>query len=269
MIRDPKGALVFRLLWSVVVLVAGTPIATAAAAEVEPLHQLTRSAELIFRGTVHEVGVANLAIVEPNERTAIVRVEEVLKITGSLDDFTGREITVFAIEALKPGEQHVFFTRVCLIGESLGVQEVGRAEGSIPKLAAKVREAQRQAVRTDLTARLNGADLVVSGKIVETRHVAPPSGRPITEHDPEWREAVLEVSSVAKGEAPKGTLSFLYPGSLDVLWMKAPKPTVGLIGTWLLHRQEQANTGAVFAAFDPQDLLSDEEAKVALTWVKP
>lgn len=231
---------------------------------------LTRSASYVFRGTVRRTGAANLSIVEPDARTAVVRVDEVLKSSGTLDDFTGTDVTVFLSRDLKPGDQAVFFTDVRLLGESLGLQELGRASGSAKGLATQVKSARGELLREDLAVRLAGADLVVSGRVVSTRPTyLLPRLDPITEHDPLWWEAVLEVRSVLKGKAVEKTVSFQYPSSQDVMWAQVPKPSAGDEGTWLLHRQAPENGAPVYAAVDRQDLLSGAEAKVAAALAKP
>lgn len=266
--RRRKEAPLFSFLLAALLLPGGLLAADPAGAG--PVKELTRSADFVFRGTVRETGAANLSIVEPNAKTAIVRVDEVLEAGGTLDDFTGREITVFLTEGLKAGDQRVFFTSVRLLGESLGAQEVGRAEGSLPDLARQVRSAKGEIAREDLAARLAAADLVVSGRVVGTRptYTLPKEG-PATEHDPLWWEAVLEVRSVLKGQVGERTVSFWYPSSIDVMWARAPKPSVGQEGTWLLHRETPEAGAAVYAAVDPRDLLSAAEAKDAERLVNP
>lgn len=245
--------------------------ATVSAAPVaRSVKDLTRSSDFVFRGTVLKPGAANLSIVEPGARTAVVRVDEILKGSGTVEDFAGREVTVFLSGGLKAGETRVFFTSVRLFGESLGVQEVGRPAGRAAGLKSQVGIAKADIARDDLAARLAAADLVVSGRVVSTQatYRTPKSG-PITEHDPLWWEAVLEVKTVLHGQAPGRTVTFWYPSSLDVMWAGAPKPGAGQEGTWLLHRQVPSNGTAVLAVADPGDLLTDEEARLAEGMVIP
>ena len=116
----------------------------AQGAAADSLKELTKGADLVFRGTVLRPGAANLEIVEPTDKTAVVRVDETLATSGTLDDFTGREVTVFLREAgsVKAGEQGVFFTTVAFLGETLGVVEVGRRGPE--DLRAQVATARRQ-----------------------------------------------------------------------------------------------------------------------------
>lgn len=266
------GTAVMRAGLSLVLLAAFVwGAATVSAAPVaRSVKDLTRSSDFVFRGTVLKPGAANLSIVEPGARTAVVRVDEILKGSGTVEDFAGREVTVFLSGGLKAGETRVFFTSVRLFGESLGVQEVGRPAGRAAGLKTQVGIAKADIARDDLAARLAAADLVVSGRVVSTQatYRTPKSG-PITEHDPLWWEAVLEVKTVLHGQAPGRTVTFWYPSSLDVMWAGAPKPGAGQEGTWLLHRQVPSNGTAVLAVADPGDLLTDEEARLAEGMVIP
>lgn len=262
--------LFFAALLPAALSAADPPAKAAEGTGARSVKDLARSAELVFRGTVQEPGAANLSIVEPNALTAVVRVDEVLKLGGTLDDFAGREITVFSSDTLSAGEVRIFFTRVRLLGESLGVQEVGRAAGSVAEVGAQVRSGAGEILREALAARLEAADLVVSGRVLGTRAAHPiPEDAPLTEHDPLWREAVLEVRSVLKGSVSEKTVTFRYPGSVDVMWARVPKPSPGQEGTWLLHHLPQESGAALFVAVDPQDLLSAAEETVAARLVNP
>lgn len=265
--RSRKEASVFSFLIAFLLLSGG--LFAAEPAEVKPVKDLTLAADFIFLGTVEETDAANLSIVEPGARTAIVRVDEVLEASGTLDDFTGRQVTVFLSEVPSAGEQRVFFTKVQLLGESLGVQEVGRAAASTEDLVSQVRSAKSEILQEDLAARLAAADLVVSGRVLGTRATSAPESAPMTEHDPQWRRAELEVGSVLKGKVREKTVTFFYPGSFDVAWASVPKPSAGDEGTWLLHRQGSKSGAAVYFALDSQDLLTAAETKLAERLVKP
>jgi hypothetical protein len=107
----------------------------------------------VFRGTVQRVAAANLDLVQADASTVVVRVDEVLKAPSSVGDFTGREITV---KLLKGG--------AAIAGE----QAVFFTNGW-----------------------LYGAELIVAGKVVET-HPAAVAGDSVSEHNPEWWEAVVQ-----------------------------------------------------------------------------
>jgi hypothetical protein len=239
----------------------------------DALAELTRKAELVFRGTVIKPGAANLDVVEPGARTAVVRIDETLATAGTLDDFTGREITVFLRDpgSVAAGEQSVFFTTVRLLGETLGVAEVGRRSPD-PGLRAEVAALRNQLHAAEVKARVAAAEVALSGRVL--RVLAPPKAGPasgglLTEHDPQWREAVVDVGAVLRGRLTEKTVSVWFPTSLDVMWAHAPKLQAGAAGTWLLHRSEVAGRGAVWAVLEKNDQLSADEARIAAQGVAP
>jgi hypothetical protein len=89
----------------------------------------------------------------------------------------------------------------------------------------------------------------------------------ISEHVPNWREAVIEVQSVVKGDVPANKrVIVLFPQGNDILWKHSPKFQVGQEGTWMLHKNQtpskhvamwlgaqaaQDNEG--YTALDPDD----------------
>ncbi|HEV7516584.1 MAG TPA: hypothetical protein VGR07_09820 [Thermoanaerobaculia bacterium] len=228
--------------------------------------ELTRAAQFVFRGTVQKTGAANLDAVKADAGTAVVRVDEVLKAPSSLGDFTGREITVKLQKAgaAVPGEQAVFFTNGWLYGATLAVVEVGRLHGSAALLRDQVAAAWQKADDATLQERLDRAELIVAGKVVET-HPAPAASALEalgldSEHDPEWWEAVVQVDSVLKGQPGGQRVVFLYPTSRDVHWYEAPKPGVGWDGIWLLYRNQVPELGlSGYTALKPWNLLSRDQ----------
>jgi hypothetical protein len=83
-------------------------------------------------------------------------------------------------------------------------------------------------------------------------------GKParISEHDPFWREAVVEVQNVHKGTVGKKQVVVRFPSSTDIRWHRAPKFEVGQEGVFSLHPDEisaHAGPGAMAASFDTGD----------------
>src|SRR5690242_19267232 len=81
-------------------------------------------ARFIFRGTVQQVNATTMSEVPASDRTATVRVDDILHATDALMQFHGREITLQwnTARTLKEGQQAVFYTNPSLYGESLAVQ---------------------------------------------------------------------------------------------------------------------------------------------------
>lgn len=95
--------------------------------------------------------------------------------------------------------------------------------------------------------RFAASDVVVSGRVSQLRAAAPRTPRatlpgPITEHDPQWREAVVKVTAVHKGRQVPRSIRVRFPASTDVAWARAPKLHAGQQGTFLLKRDAAGYT---------------------------
>jgi hypothetical protein len=251
--------------------VLGLSAGVAAAQPPGRVESLTRAADLVFRGTVQRVGAANLKAVTPGEDTAVVRIEELLKGAEDVKGFVGREVTVKlrAPRSAKVGERAVFFANTWLWGESLGVVEVGRVPAG-RGVRAQVAAASQRMREDEVRDRVASSDLVVTGRVVETRPAGIPSR--LSEHDPQWAEAVIQVDAVLKGTAAANRVILLFPRSGDVVWYRAPKPEVGWDGVWLLRRpqgEEMRARGTVYTALTHLDILSREDADLVKRLVRP
>jgi hypothetical protein len=197
----------------------------------------------VFRGTVRRENAATMASVPPDAGTAVVLVDEVVKAPQALSGIAGREITLLPAEGrpVKGGQSAVFFTRSWLYGESLAVIEVGRLEPTtqVDEVRALVDEAESGLADQQFLDRLRRADLVVTGTVQETRPWRGARSGPVSEHDPEWWEAVLEVDSVEKGQPPAGPLTVFFSPSTDEFWIDSPKLVPGLQGVFVLQRDQQ------------------------------
>jgi hypothetical protein len=130
------------------------------------------------------------------------------------------------------------------------------------------------AADNDLRASLESADLVVTGRVrrVQAPSVAAlaPERRRITEHDPEWQEAVVEVQSVIKGAADGADVVVRFPASMDVMWAAHPKLREGQEGTFILNQDrvsgaptatlEGGRTAPAYTITSPRHLLSTGDA---------
>lgn len=105
----------------------------------------------------------------------------------------------------------------------------------------------------DLQKHIADADLVIVGKVSEVRiPTEPRKRRPITEHDPQWREAVVEVEAVMKGSESLKKVVILFPGTLDVAWVGVPRFKVGQQGIWIVRKEPETEPEA-YAVKDPLD----------------
>jgi hypothetical protein len=193
---------------------------------------------IVFRGTIQLRHSATIAT-DDVSRLAVVRVQQFFSGPPAIRAFVGKDITVQLLdpEAARDKEERVFTVRPWLFGESVAVVElssrpVAPLAGGRETLAGAMRQEQTAAVDSVLSAKLDRAQAVVTGRVVAIR---PAGQRMLSEHDPEWSEADIVVSEVLKGEAQAGNrLTILFPASKDVMWYRVPKPTVEQSGVWLL-----------------------------------
>ncbi|MEU9047109.1 MULTISPECIES: hypothetical protein [unclassified Kitasatospora] len=242
-------------------------------AEHDQLTALVRQAPLSFRGTVTRVGGTSLAAVpveDRNERTAVVKVDEVLHAPDAFRQLAGSEVTVqLAPDAdlLKVGDTAAFFTQGLVYGEGLGVTEIGRLPAAAVQshiaLAATTADempfssVQRRIRNEDIVAHAAVADAVVVARVVGLEDLGKEA---YSEHAPHWWRAALDVSIVHRGELSPGRTTVLYPSSVDVRWREVPKPEAGQEALWLLHATEK---GSELAAEAPFRLLDRDDRQPA------
>ncbi len=200
----------------------------------------------VFRGTVQQRGAATLDEVPLTRDTLIVRVDEILDGPAVLMGYAGREVTVQLTRGQKAttGKPYIFHTVGWMFGAGLAVSCVKL----VPESDGAVRQS-RQALETAperaLRARANEAELVVTGRVTEISEAPRAPRAPITEHDPEWRKAVIAVDDVprtgrrASGGRKPQKVVVRFPSSPDVRWASAPKFAVGDAGVWFLGEKKQ------------------------------
>jgi|SRR5262245_5174014 len=232
------------------------------------LDDLVERAGLIFSGTVRRLSAAAMPGVPVSDATAVVAVDEVLRAPAVLGALAGSEVTVLLQKprGTQAGSRAVFFTTAWLYGQSLAVTEVGRmsSEGDLRR---RIADASARNADRRLQARLDKADLVVSGRVAETRPVQKRS-RVVSEHDPHWWQAVIDVGAIDKGRVQGPRLTVLFASSTDELWIDSPKLRPEQEGVFILQRDQQERGAPVFrvpgyTVLDPLDVLpTDQQDRV-------
>src|SRR5438105_14715477 len=135
---------------------------------------LAQQARFIFKGTAHKLKAANMPGVPVNDRTAVVRVEEIIHAPEVLSHYAGQEITVQlgGRKKVKKGQQAVFYTNGWLFGDGVAVQsidheDVGKAPAAFAMMAGD--DPVKSLAARETQAQLNGADVVVSGRGTSVR----------------------------------------------------------------------------------------------------
>ena len=247
--------------------------------------EVMRQAEMIFVGTIEKAGAVATDDVRAADDTAVVTVE--LMVTpgdwSPLRSFEGRAVTVRLRDPdlLPPGSAAIFYTRLWLVGKGLALIELAHSpvdfgetgrDAAISDAAARVNRILQFGADQALKTRIERADIVVMGEVSSVRKLRSGDGSDmperLSEHDPQWREAVIEVREVMKGPDMDSTrqIAVRFPGSKDVMWAGAPKFEVGQEGIFILNVEdmlpaaEPARDVAVIGTIvDPANYLSTSE----------
>jgi len=215
------------------------------------------NATFVFKGTVQETGSATMKQVAANKQTAIVTVDQVIESPKNMAKLGGHRITVqmAGAQPAQKGQQFIFHAHGWIFGDSVAVQSVKQEPLKQTKAHAALLSAGGDPVsrKNDREAeqRFDSAQVVVSGKVTEVRLPPETTGskgksaaksasmtRPVSEHSPHWREAVVEIDDVHKGKPGKKTVVIRFPASTDVRWYKAPKFHPGQQGFFMLHKTQ-------------------------------
>lgn len=224
---------------------------------VRTLDTLVARAGLIFVGAVG--APVRVPGVSASDRTVLVDVENVLQAPIVLGDLTGKTITVLlstAIRHPREGARYTFFATSWRYGETVAVAEVARMKPD-EELRLQIPESNARLAELALTTRVEKASLIVSGR-VSAVSTPKKASRFLSEHDPQWLEAIIEVGSIEKGRIKGKTVLILFPSSTDDAWLDSPKCRPGQTGTWILQRNQQERGAPAFrwsglTALDPLD----------------
>lgn len=206
--------------------------------------ELLRNASFVFVGKVRQLGASAMPEVTPDAHTAIVEIESVLVAPAAFKSRRGAVTLALPPEhPLKADVTRVFYCTTWKLGAGLALRCLGhRAAGQTQRqFGARLAEASVNVQGADLRTRLEGAELVASGEVVSI-HPGPAQQGPISEHDPQWQQAIIRVESVTKGAAPGQEVKLYFPGTQDVAWHGAPRPQIGQRGIWALRSVPRVDT---------------------------
>lgn len=228
---------------------------------------LLKQAHFVFKGTITESNASAMPGVSANRNTAVVRVEQIAQAPAALSHCGGHDITVLLAgdQPVSKGDAFTFFTNEWLYGKGVAVRSL--AQLPVQQTAASFATAGSDPVRTlahrRLAAHVEDADLVVTGRVTSVALPGGEAGAAATagtappprllaprEHDPHWREAVVEIHQVHKGSHPTSTVRVRFPASHDRMWFNVPKLQPGHQGHFILHRSRPAEALRAAAAPD-------------------
>lgn len=227
---------------------------------------LIAKSSIIFSGTVSQLAATSFADVPKSAQTIVVKVESIAKKPAAVSLKKGDSVTVEVKDpsAFQEGARATFYTDGWIFGSGIAVKELGHEVGTA---AAPVQGAtagkpaaqgQDQFSDQELLDRMKASDFVVVGRVTDVRKwnaPKPKSGAPtrVTEHDPDWHEAVVEVQSVLKGGKVKGNKVIVrFPNRNDVAWVNSPKFAKNQRAIFCLNRDQA--TGAPTTKYGGQQV---------------
>jgi hypothetical protein len=212
---------------------------------------LVKQSSIIFAGTVSQLEATSFAGVPKSTQTIVVRVDSVLKKPAAVSLKKGDNVTVELKDpsAFQQGMQATFYTEGWIFGSGVAVKELGHEFGPGSSKTSKTAAADEKAYQQspdqisdqELQNRLNAADFVVIGRVTDVHRWNRPKSATtrVSEHDPDWHEAVVEVQSVLKGGQVKGNkIVVRFPGRNDVAWTRSPKFQKNQQGIFCLNRDQ-------------------------------
>jgi hypothetical protein len=255
---------------------AATPQATDKVA-------LASKSSIIFSGTVSQLAATSFPDVPKSAQTIVVKVDSVEKKPAAVSLKKGDSVTVEVKDAsaFQEGTHATFYTDGWIFGSGVAVKELGHelgdATGPVEGAGAEKLSGQGKDKISDqeLMDRMKASDFVVVGRVTDVHKwnvPKPKSGAPsrVTEHDPDWHEAVVEVQSVLKGGKVKGNKVIVrFPNRNDVAWVSSPKFAKNQRGIFCLNRDQSTGAPAyaggqqVYTCLGHGDALPiSEEARV-------
>ncbi len=213
---------------------------------------LVQQSSIIFAGTVSQLGATSFAEVPKSAQTIVVRVESVLKKPPAVSLKKGDNVTVEVKDpgAFRPGMEATFYTDGWIFGSGVAVKELSHAmrpSGGKPSRAGAeekvLGQIEEQISNQELEQRLASADFVVMAKVTDVRPWTAPDvasvPHRVTEHDPDWHDAVIKIESILKGpKLKKNKLVVRFPQCNDVAWAHAPKFEKHQEGIFFLKKDE-------------------------------
>lgn len=233
---------------------------------VPTVHAQTALHRLAVQSTFIFVGTATGSSTEDGARR--VTVDRVLRASRFFVDNPPKEVDVVVGRRLEKGEQALFFTRGRTLGETVVVEELARlGDTDVTDLAPLLERESLAMDEASLLTRLREAELVVVARVATVRPSSQRGRIRLTEHHPQWRDAVLVIREALKGER-SGRLTILFPGSVDVMWRDAPRLSPGQEAIFLLSPAPAEFTDrralAVVQPLDVQPLSELERIRTLL-----
>jgi hypothetical protein len=254
-------------------LALAVAMACASPALGQDIKDLVRRSSLVVEATLVQPAQSATAGVPAAPDVAVARVERVLEKPAAVALAPGQLITIKlkGPDPIPAGARFILYAKGRVYADTIAVEEVGHVPVQPAAAAAgdtagpdstarQVAQARTDLNNEQLKNRIEAAAAVIVGRVKEVRLPAPgqatmaQGGRlPVSEHDPDMREAVVEVQDGIKGAGTGQSVVVRFPASRDMQWNHVPKLQTGQVGTFVLHPENLTGmpTAAVAGAEVP------------------
>jgi hypothetical protein len=224
----------------------------------------------IFSGKVIKSRAATMKDIA-SSNTVIMEIIHVMTAPTMFAHISGQQITVRFKKPppLKTGQVLTVFANGWIFGESIAVDAVGftietaakiksakSAMSGKSEMASVVQTALAESNDAVLKERLNSAAMGVVGEVMKVKESAIKTTF-ISEHNPNWQEAIIKVDDVVKGKKGIKQIKILFPASDDIRWKKTNKYKKGQKGIWMVQKGKKQSAKGIgakaFAAIPPGD----------------
>lgn len=271
----------FRLLLALAVLLPFFFVSSRSLAQQESPPKT--SPWIVFVGTIESVNAVSLASLKPSANTSVVVVEKVIGKPDAVTLAKGDRVTLLTegTKAPKQGQRGTFFTEGWIFGETLAVKVLSwetapAGAAALSSQETKAADWVQAAAEKDLQASIKSADIVVVGSVLRIQSpsvamLTESLKQMVSEHNPEWQEAVIEVQETLKGSSTLERVVVRFPSSPDVMWVGYPKFKAGQQGTFLLRKDSvsgastgilEGKTVTAYMAMSPKDIRSKTDVEM-------
>ena len=248
----------------------------------EAVKDLLQRSSFVLLATVTQSEGVSVKGIDTSIPTVLLRVDSVVEKPKSIAIADGDQVTMVLKnrELARMNQRAVFFAESLILSKKLVLREVGSeaipATSEVAFLDERKKSIQQlrgELIEADLKNRVKASDMIVVGRVVSVRgltlRAGGPRPGPISEHTPNWKEAVIKVSQGIKGAEADQEVIVHFAQSMDVAWFKAPKFKVGQEGTFLLQLDKSSGTPkamhsgkevSAYSAMDFRSILAKGEA---------
>ena len=220
------------------------------------------------------MNASNIEVNTPGSITALVKVEKVIDAVDPYQLMEGKEITVLlaTVSNRKEKVAQVFYTTGWYYGKTLGVKEVPNVQVKNLQdgLKDKIAKERINIHNDSLQVELKRAVLVIRGVVIESDIRGKENNSRESEHNPEYKRAVIQVQTVLKGQTTSKQVNVYYSSSDDVMWSNSPKLTKGQEGIFLLQVRQGPSIFPVngYTVLDNRDVQSPNNLQTILGLLK-